>query len=575
MRGMPVNETPADQSSAPPPPPWYRRHMRRIAVAFIAAGVLIVLAQWMLLPWLLHNRIAAALDAAGVRNPRFHVARATLWGSRLNDVTAGENSGVKLGRVDLDYTLGDLRQGRLKAIRIANATLDLHIGDDGRIDLTPLRSLLRSSPTTRKATPASITLPVDRIELAASKLVLHTPNEALEVPIGGSVAQQSNGRISIGLQLDQERIFVVGGTIEGSKLTLAGAADPGRTLLIVRSIWPSAEVSIDGKLKVGGELDWGGPSLAGSAQVAIASDAAATSPSVSKDKLHLSSGVFHVATDFAHKTPWRFAIADAGLAMADQGFSAEGVAGDVAFVSLSPLLTPPDQKLGAKKLTIGELELTNGMIEFAMTASDTMHVQHTQWTCFTGRVWADDVVVSGTKPISVTLHVQDVELRDMLNEFAKDTASGKGKLSGQIPLVIDGSNVKFGDGTFAAFQQGEIQIKDAETLEATAAAAASSASGAASGQIKKNIVEALKDFQYDKLSARLANEPEHGGLVGHVRMSGHGKQGAKQALAYDLNVTGLDDALRAYLGIRSAMQLPANRPTATRPAATTRKADSK
>ena len=49
-----------------------------------------------------------------------------------------------------------------------------------------------------------------------------------------------------------------------------------------------------------------------------------------------------------------------------------------------------------------------------------------------------------------------------------------------------------------------------------------------------------------------------------------------QALAYDLNVTGLDDALRAYVGIRSAMKLPANRP-ATRPATPsgTRKADSK
>ena len=94
---------------------------------------------------------------------------------------------------------------------------------------------------------------------------------------------------------------------------------------------------------------------------------------------------------------------------------------------------------------------------------------------------------------------------------------------------------------------------------------------AASGQIKKNIVEALRDFQYDKLSARLATE--NGGLVGHVRMAGRGKQGSKQALAYDLNVTGLDDALRAYLGIRAAMNLPATR-MATRPA-TTRKADSK
>jgi len=79
MTETPVNEPTPTQ---PPPtrPPWYRRHLRRIAAAFIAAGLLIVLAQWVLLPWLLHDRIAAALSDAGVRDARFHVSRATLWG---------------------------------------------------------------------------------------------------------------------------------------------------------------------------------------------------------------------------------------------------------------------------------------------------------------------------------------------------------------------------------------------------------------------------------------------------------------------------------------------------------------
>ena len=205
-----------------------------------------------------------------------------------------------------------------------------------------------------------------------------------------------------------------------------------------------------------------------------------------------------------------------------------------------------------------------------MSDSATMRVKHTEWTWLQGRVWADDVVVTADQPIRVTLHAQDLELRELLETFAKDKASGQGKISGQVPIVIDGSNVQFGEGMFTAFQGGAIQMKDATTLQTTAEAAAQSASGAASGQIKKNIIEALKDFQYDKLSARLEKDAK-GGLVGRVRMGGRGRAGAKQALAYDLNINGLDDLLRSYLKIRGALSKPTTRAAA---AASTRKAES-
>jgi hypothetical protein len=264
--------------------------------------------------------------------------------------------------------------------------------------------------------------------------------------------------------------------------------------------------------------------------------------------------------------------------MKQQDLAADGISGEVAFASLAPLKTPPGQKLTVAKWKIGDMELTDGILEYAMTASDAIHVQHTEWAWLGGRVGANDFTISGAQPIAVTLHARDVELREVLAEFAPDKASGQGKITGQIPLVIDGSHVQFGNGTVSALQGGDIQIKDAATLQATAEAAAQSASGAASGQVKKNVVEALSNFQYDKLSARLANEPQ--GLVGHVRMSGRGRTGAKQALAYDLNITGLDRLLFAYLRIRAALDRPAtmrsstrsSTQTTTRPSAATGKA---
>src|SRR5205823_5311463 len=145
--------------------------------------------------------------------------------------------------------------------------------------------------------------------------------------------------LSLSLQLDQERIFVVGGTLRGRAITFAGAADPGRTLLIVRSIWPEALVGVDGKLKLSGELNWGGGGTAtvGEAQIAITPDSAASEPAVSEDKLRLTSGVFHVSADFASETPVRVRASGVGLAMQDHGFTADGVAGEIALASFSPL----------------------------------------------------------------------------------------------------------------------------------------------------------------------------------------------------------------------------------------------
>jgi hypothetical protein len=43
-------------------------------------------------------------------------------------------------------------------------------------------------------------------------------------------------------------------------------------------------------------------------------------------------------------------------------------------------------------------------------------------------------------------------------------------------------------------------------------------------------------------------------LVAYVRISGHGQTGAKQALDYDLRITGLNELIQSVLKIRARMQ---------------------
>jgi hypothetical protein len=160
-----------------------------------------------------------------------------------------------------------------------------------------------------------------------------------------------------------------------------------------------------------------------------------------------------------------------------------------------------------------------------------------------------------------------VQLNDLLALTAKDKASGQGKLSGDIPVIIDGSNIQFGTGSFSAASGGNVQIKDMNAIAPTAEAVSQSMSATNSDQIKKNVIEALSDFQYDTLSMSL--EKTDTGLIGHVHMKGRGRSGAKQPLDYELNVTGLDKVLRGYLRIREGLDAPR---AATTAATTTTKA---
>jgi hypothetical protein len=163
-------------------------------------------------------------------------------------------------------------------------------------------------------------------------------------------------------------------------------------------------------------------------------------------------------------------------------------------------------------------------------------------------------------PVKLTLRAENVELRDILATYAKDKLDGRGKISGELPIVIDGRDIRFGDGQLSAGDGGRLQIKDPKTLAevselaGTAAAAGAASAGGSAAQIKQNIAEALRDFEYDRLTARLSNEPgPRGGLVAYVNMKGHGRTGARQAIEYDARIRGLDELLRSYLDISDAL----------------------
>jgi hypothetical protein len=271
-------------------------------------------------------------------------------------------------------------------------------------------------------------------------------------------------------------------------------------------------------------------------------------------KLNLWGGVYSGEARFGPSTRPTMALKVEDGDVATPDLVAGGMTGTISFSDLNPPATSQPQKLTASRLKIGGMELTDGQIEFEVKSSGDVLVRQTNWNWLGGELCASAFAITRVGPTPVTIHLRDVELARVLDLLAEKKASGQGKLSGELPVTIDGSKMQFGNGTLTSIAGGNVQIKDAATLaQAAQAARAVAAAGASQDQIKNNIIQALTDFEYDRLTGRLVNESD--GLAAYVRMSGHGRTGAQQALDYELRVHGLDAVLRSYTSFRKAMNI--------------------
>lgn len=539
--------------------------------------LVLVLAWFVALPWLLRNRIEAAMKQIGVQGVQFRVERATPWGSTLSNVGGTETTAVGVQRIAIDYGPDDLMAGKIDVLRLTGGRVEL-IVQNGKIDFSPLAKFIAQSQSaaTKPASPSSapISIPVTRIELADSVFALKTERGLVEVPVDLTVMNSPASGITfdarIGPRTGANKSMVVQGQLApGNKSAVfQGFADPGWTLLTVASIWPNVQATADGNLEARGNLQWLNGGLEGTIEVKIASPTAKTASTSQPTNLHLTSGVLLVMPNSSPTTPLEVAVAHLSFSDASRGIAAEEIEGRVLFNRISPLGSLENQKGSVKNLTAGQLALANGKLDFQVVGNDTLNIRETRWNWLGGEVIAQGLRVNATDPIKLDLQLRDVDLKQLLDVFAKGKATGDGKLSGVLPVTITGYKIDFGDARITAISGGSVQIKDSAAILPTAEAAAQTAkTPSAAEQVKHNIIEALGDFVFDRLSMQMTKE--EGKTVAYVRMSGQGRSGAKQGLDYELRVNGVDSLLKAYINIQAAMPQAAD---LQQKAATTRKA---
>jgi hypothetical protein len=528
MTDVTINETPLSRA---------RRHpLRWVLIALAIVVVTLAAAHFFVMPRLVRSRVNAALRIAGLDDATFTVSRATPWGSQLRDVKVA--SGDSAARVDINYSANDLWNGRLDLLRIVG-----------------LRYAIPSSQaaaTTRQSGShtSQVDIPIRRVELVESKLLIGGE----ELPIDATIEKQAarfrvKAKVTVGGGVTLEGDIAQ--TFQDGKVSARASSVEGNLINpLFAALLPGSGVALQGTVYGEAEAKWAKEGRIGSAHLEFIDTGG---EKASGSKLSIGPGVFDVVATQSPTTRPTLELRAKDASVATSNLLVSGVTQSLRLVDLSPPASARHQPLMAKLMKIGNAQFTNGQVQFELRPSGELFIEQTKWNWLGGEVSASDVLIPRDGPIKLTLHARNVELKQLLQLLAKDKASGEGKLTGDIPVTIDGSNIEFGDARITAIQGGSLQIKDAAAIVPTAEAAAQAAKTPSQAEeIKRNILEALKDFQFERMSAELKNEPD-GSLGAFIRVSGRGRSGARQGVDYLLRVHRVDLALKSYLNIQAAI----------------------
>jgi hypothetical protein len=129
---------------------------------------------------------------------------------------------------------------------------------------------------------------------------------------------------------------------------------------------------------------------------------------------------------------------------------------------------------------------------------------------------------------------------------------------GRVPLVVRWPKLTFGNGFLYTRPgaTGGLKFLDSTTaanlLEQSDPRFRSDKNFAL---VKQRVVDALRDFEYDRLGLELINDEERpGGLTARLKVHGKGRTGPKpQELDVTFNFIGVDELLNAYVGFQQWM----------------------
>jgi hypothetical protein len=258
----------------------------------------------------------------------------------------------------------------------------------------------------------------------------------------------------------------------------------------------------------------------------------------------------------------------ADFASKDAGFEVHGLGGSVAInVGANGISTAAPQRVSAGRAAFGSVDMADVALAVRLDGSGTVLVDELSAHWLGGRVSTANIRINPADPkFEATLVADRIQLRELLAFAAEGRARGEGLISGSVVLRVNGSQISFGRGQLRSTSAtGEIQVADTQWLGAALDASDPRFSAAGELQeVKQRILDALKDFTYDRLTFNFAEEPASRGLL-RVNTHGKGRTGKRpQELDMTLNFRGVTDLLNNAVKFKQQYQRltnPTARPT--------------
>ena len=259
-----------------------------------------------------------------------------------------------------------------------------------------------------------------------------------------------------------------------------------------------------------------------------------------------------------------------GLNVADpvNEYAVRGVSGSVTLNSFSPLRSPGGQTVNIAEADVGQLKLSGGVLTFGIESSAAYTLEKLEAAWAGGRLAATPFRFALTKPVLETvLTAQNVELEQLLAAFAEKKVSGRGRVSGQVPLRLVWRTEKqrgeelinwgeprivLGEGYLRAEPGGELSLADPEGLlgdylEKDPAYR----KGGQMESVKKDLMAALRNLKYSTL--RLQFVERKGELVPSVRIAGRGLGPRGREIDLTINLRGFEGLLKRSMSIRKVI----------------------
>jgi hypothetical protein len=455
--------------------PRRRKPFRRLLLACLALLLAAILAEALLLPAIARRAVRRALHRVDPQ-AAFELSHVSLRQLELVDVAVGNPAWLTAERIEVTYHPIAAACGRLRTVVVHGATW------------TP-RQLGVAIPDAGAGVPD---LPLERVELHDSAVLIESAGTALRLPLEGTLDRQAG---------DRYHVAISAGLRDGKPVSFE---------------WRELRGSI-GALQLHGVVP-----LRGSEK-----------PMVS---LEIKDGELSLPVQ--------------GLKAAGIGVS---IAFDGLWPVSTPggqRLTVESGSLGKLPLRQAEVEFRLDGSGAVLVEQARWTIDTSTFSTDAFRVDPGDPVVT------TIITAENLEMGYWLPLLTDGRATGEGRLQGRVPVTWRPGTARpiaLGEGSLAAVPGGGwITVDDSGQLAALLESSDPSLKSDENMQlVKERLVEALTDFHYDDLRLELVPQPD--GLVLRALTSGRGRRGdpPQEIGGLTVNIHDIDTVLSELLLLKS------------------------